>query len=76
MSSCLRGSPFLSVSSVARLSEDRPVTSLVQGTPRYLVLLDAVVNEIVLHSSLYDGSLGGRRNAIDLCIWILFLASS
>lgn len=61
--------------SVSRLSEDRSVTSWVQGTPRDLVLLDAVVTEIVLRGSLSGGSLGTPRNAIDSCAFILFLAS-
>lgn len=46
----LRVSPSLSVVFVAGLSEDRSVTFLVQGPPRYLAVLDAGVNEIVLSS--------------------------
>ena len=60
---------------VLQFSVYRSFTSLVKFIPRYFILFDAVINEIVFLICLSDSSLLVYRNATEFWILNLYLAS-
>ena len=62
--------------SVLEFSEYRSFASLGRFTPSYFILFDAMINGIVSLISLSDTSLLVYRDATDVCILILYHATS
>ena len=71
MSFLLFVSSLISFISVLQFSEYRSFVTLGRFTPRYFILLDAVVNGIASLISLSALSLLVYRNAVDFCVLIL-----
>ena len=68
-------SSLISFISVLWFSEHRSFYSLGRFIPKYFILFDAMVNEIVSLISLSDLSLLVYRSAVDFCALILYPAS-
>ena len=65
----------ISFISVSQSSKYRYFTSLDRFIPRYFILFDTIVNEIVSLISLSESSLLVYINATDFCILILYPAT-
>ena len=68
-------SSLMSFISVLWFSEYRSFDSLSRFTPRYFILLDAMVNGIAFLISFSALSLLVYRSAVDFCVLILYPAS-
>uniref|UniRef100_A0A8D0QZR4 Uncharacterized protein n=1 Tax=Sus scrofa TaxID=9823 RepID=A0A8D0QZR4_PIG len=68
-------SSLISFISVLQFSVYRSFVFLGRFIPRYLILFDPMVNEMVFLISLSDLSLLLYRNAINFCVLILHLAT-
>ena len=72
MSFYLFVSSLISFISILKFSEYRSFVSLGRFTPRYFILLDAMVNGIGSLISLSALSLLVYRNAVNFCVLILY----
>uniref|UniRef100_A0A4X1V8X8 Uncharacterized protein n=1 Tax=Sus scrofa TaxID=9823 RepID=A0A4X1V8X8_PIG len=68
-------SSLISFISVLEFSEYRSFVSLGRFTPKYFILLDAMVNRIASLISFSAFSLLVYRNAVDFCVLILYPAT-
>uniref|UniRef100_A0A8D0PES2 Uncharacterized protein n=1 Tax=Sus scrofa TaxID=9823 RepID=A0A8D0PES2_PIG len=68
-------SSLISFISVLQFSEYRSFVSLGRFTPRYCILLDAMVNGIASPISFSALSLLVYSNAVDFCVFILYTAT-
>ena len=72
MSFHLFASSLVSFINVLQFSEYRAFVSLGRFIPKYFIIFDVMVNEVVSLMSLSDLSLLVHRNAVDFCVSILF----